>query len=1189
MSENKEYMYFAFISYSRRDEDFAERIQKTLEHYNLPSRLHRKYDKLPTSVRPIFRDRTDLGVGGLNEGLNRALNSSKYLVVICSENSARPNSKGKRYIDMEVQNFIALAPEKNLQRVIPILYRPDKNVPRERCIPPAVQELNMELKESDVIGEQRIVVEAIAKMLGINEKTLWEEWLISERRRRLIWRGIASFLLLIVAVVSYLFYDYNNVKTHYSADYNSALSTYTSISREDAQRLPSVTRIVEQYWKTQETMICYGDGTPMLIDPLDFLHLSSYTKFVYNSDGEIDQRAEYDKHMRVLSAIEHIESQEASIICIPELPFEILPDLYKYVPLTHDAEVECPEEASSVVYSKNDRGYITELCYKDAVGRVVSTSQGWKVKKLTYDAAGNVTQIVFANEKGESINTEDGVSSICFTYDDGGYLSHISYKNSAGHSCVNTSLGWAEAHIGRDSMGRVTAIRYYDSEGSTCRDLKEGVAVISLSYDEHNKPVRICFADEMNQPIAHRIFGGSVIELAYNDSGVLAQASFKNADGTPSISDELGCASLHYSFDASGRLLSLKGFDKESNPAIILPCGAERVDFDYDDAQRLSCISFYDVEQNHTLSGILGVSSIHYKYAHDGKLNSVSFVDEKGQPVKCSNGYAECRIEWNKRPIRYEFADELGKPCNTVMGYSQIRLKYDEGGKKQTVECVDVKGQIVPEDRQKKEITDIPIPERINRQTLRRAEAQEKVSKLNRVNRRGQIVETLFSDRDGKLVATYENGIYGISNLYGDDFSLSCSTYYYLDGTYKTLKKNPDATSEIATYDSNGKLVGKVVANQEGRALISATYEYDAEGNPVKEIAAGTERYFDTQGRLIKLVGDSNFSTANTSLHEVLASSRYAGKTIEYTYFNDSSKQPRTIRTISDNSCIEMATYSEDGNICTTEVYNTDGVLLNVFELHKGRFPDISLNTNEKGNLEEMTKSKDGTEAVSEIKALDLHGNPIDINEMKKRIAEIEKNGRSGLPPMPDVDPDEDRGFSRLITDKKENKFSLYRTDGSYAEIRELPYQEAEYRLYSPEKVLLIARKWIGDEFTEWRYTPTETQEIHYCGYTPGGPIPSVCGEGYHIRLTTHGGNTERTLYYNERKQPCINIYGFHGSKREFDDRGRLIRETYYDVQGHPCRRSGGYAEKRLEYTNNQENIQYFDLNGKEILPKTAH
>ena len=91
MENYTNYKYYAFISYSHEDEEVAKRIQKKLTEYKLPSVIRKANPLLPENVRPIFRDVTNLTTGMLQGKLNTELEHSKFLIVLCSPNSAKPN------------------------------------------------------------------------------------------------------------------------------------------------------------------------------------------------------------------------------------------------------------------------------------------------------------------------------------------------------------------------------------------------------------------------------------------------------------------------------------------------------------------------------------------------------------------------------------------------------------------------------------------------------------------------------------------------------------------------------------------------------------------------------------------------------------------------------------------------------------------------------------------------------------------------------------------------------------------------------------------------------------------------------------------------------------------------------------------------------------------------------------------
>lgn len=101
------YAYRAFISYSHRDKEIAQRLHRAIESYRIPSKLIGKVTALgrtPRRLRPIFRDREELPASGdLSAELTRALQQSMFLIVICSPASAR-----SRWVNEEIRQFKAV-------------------------------------------------------------------------------------------------------------------------------------------------------------------------------------------------------------------------------------------------------------------------------------------------------------------------------------------------------------------------------------------------------------------------------------------------------------------------------------------------------------------------------------------------------------------------------------------------------------------------------------------------------------------------------------------------------------------------------------------------------------------------------------------------------------------------------------------------------------------------------------------------------------------------------------------------------------------------------------------------------------------------------------------------------------------------------------------------------------------------
>lgn len=113
MDNKRIYDNYAFISYKREDEKWAEWLQRKLEGYKLPTILKKTNPSLPRHLRPIFRDKTDLGGGILSDELEKQLQSSEFLIVICS-----PHASRSEWVNKEIQVFID---EGRLGNIIPFI------------------------------------------------------------------------------------------------------------------------------------------------------------------------------------------------------------------------------------------------------------------------------------------------------------------------------------------------------------------------------------------------------------------------------------------------------------------------------------------------------------------------------------------------------------------------------------------------------------------------------------------------------------------------------------------------------------------------------------------------------------------------------------------------------------------------------------------------------------------------------------------------------------------------------------------------------------------------------------------------------------------------------------------------------------------------------------------------------------
>ena len=128
---SKSHQTFAFISYARCDSWWeARRLQHLLESYKIPRSLAPKDIRLPDGkyLRKVFVDTSDLPVsnGDFREDIKRELDAAEYLVVLCSQGSARPES----YVHEEIRYF-AGKPNGGYGKILPVVLDGFNAIPEE--------------------------------------------------------------------------------------------------------------------------------------------------------------------------------------------------------------------------------------------------------------------------------------------------------------------------------------------------------------------------------------------------------------------------------------------------------------------------------------------------------------------------------------------------------------------------------------------------------------------------------------------------------------------------------------------------------------------------------------------------------------------------------------------------------------------------------------------------------------------------------------------------------------------------------------------------------------------------------------------------------------------------------------------------------------------------------------------------
>ena len=205
MAEAVDFKYRAFLSYAHADAHRAAWLHLQLERFRLASDLIGRTTALgpvPTSLRPIFRDRDDFTGGqALGEATIAALDQAATLIVLCSEIAATRHA-----VNEEVRLFRWRHPDRPVIPVIISGTAPDNFPPALRfavAADGAVTDraetiLGPDLRDEGD-GRSRGLAKLVAGLIGVDTDEIVRRAERDQRRRQRNWIGGLSGLALVLA------------------------------------------------------------------------------------------------------------------------------------------------------------------------------------------------------------------------------------------------------------------------------------------------------------------------------------------------------------------------------------------------------------------------------------------------------------------------------------------------------------------------------------------------------------------------------------------------------------------------------------------------------------------------------------------------------------------------------------------------------------------------------------------------------------------------------------------------------------------------------------------------------------------------------------------------------------------------------------------------------------------------------
>lgn len=732
------YKYFAFISYSHKDSYFVEKLHKRLEDYRLPSIVRKENPLLPKTVQPIFRDKTNLTSGMLQQELNKELERSKYLIVICSPNSASAKDN-KHWVNEEVEYFKKLGREEN---IIPVIIdgEPNSKDSEKDCYCNALKSnslgdefLGIDAKipknlkiskgkrflgipdENDT--EEKALNHIIARMLGLDFDDLWQRYRkqqLKKAYKRII--SLVSFLLIVTIGSLIVWNNFFRVTHKFYVDYVDKCGIPQGIGELKKDQLEGrygFFNFSYRAGKLREVRYenVYGTVKEFLFSRPNFSEDKNF-KLFYSEDGELSEIVTYEKNREAVIYEQRPDlnynrvnlterGKETTDISKMNLSLSLTQEetptsitSYSYVRdelgyikqqifrKYHNSNVlaQNSEGITGFEYSYNDIGQIIEKKYlsaKDSTTVQVTQVKGIQSFAYKYDENHNLIEKVNLDEYGNKVINKTGYASVRYEYDERGNVIKESYYGLDGKP-VFCSDGYASLEVEYDERGNFVKVTFLGIDGFPVINTDGGCACIQFKYDENDNKIEVNYYDVLGQPCLI-LNGYAVVKLEYNEKNIQIKESYFDAEYKPILSKD-GFASMEDEYDTRGNLIKESYFDVGGNLITIID-GYASLEGEYDERGNIIKIKFFGTDKLPILT-VDGYASLTTEYDERGNAIKLCYFGIDGKPILTSFGFATFTSEYDERnnKIKESYFGANGKPILSIWGDAGYISEYDERG-----------------------------------------------------------------------------------------------------------------------------------------------------------------------------------------------------------------------------------------------------------------------------------------------------------------------------------------------------------------------------------------------------------------------------------------------------------------------------------------------------------------------------
>lgn len=1106
-TDSQQYQYDAFISYSHLDKKAAASFQRWIEHYRIPKEIRMTRDK--DSVRlKIFRDETDLPAGSLTAAVEKALDSSKKLIVICSSTATEGEEKYK-WVEMEVQHFIDTG---RCSDILPILLDGDWE-----AMPANLRMLKQEQFITDVsqLKQRTAFLKILAGVLDTDYDSLVKR---DKTRRRVRLGSLAVFCGIFLALCFYYFWPH----TVYYADYTmrfgkpEGINPLTPTQRASRSESYAITTTHSKH----EIRLEHVNSAGLVSMDASQNHLEQIATAIYNylNNGQINTVTFLDEtgkqlythsYAPDLSYLDIIKSKDdARWLTLPtengenELPVRTNISRYQltfYKDGSLSRRIYAVDRLPTVnengiggeSYQYDSQGRLKKITYLDTTGNSDINKYGIAGENFLYDHAGHISRREYFGADGKLICCSMKYAAAAYEYDSADEnLYKISYFNEK-NDLVITAHGYAQVIRNYDRRGFLTSCAYFDDNTQPVRGPYRFHKTEIVS-DNMGRDITSVYLDTNNFPIL-TLGHYAKCTRQYNEQGLVEDIFYYGENGQLNLSAEGSCR-VHYKYDMNGNTEEISHYGLDGC-LIFSNNGYAVMKLDYNEDGLLETERYFGVD-NEPIPGPEGYHEKKFVYDNRYNIHEIHLTGTMGQPALCNDGYALRILEYdNAGNIESDaYFDDYDQPTYREGFYSKTIMKYDERGHRISTQRFN------------------PDETPANQAAYSSQEVE-----YDDLGREEKIFYYLLEDPIFVQEYTYQGNSLSMRTDYlngSEDGSRTVHRYDRKGNEVETINYIGDNLSgrSASVFDTFGNMVQRTFYNAQDEKTHYFISEYNSYGLPVKT------SYYNADGKLSR--------EANTTEHVAVVVSEYDEHNlkIERKCYDEHETPLRIVSDGKEAYARLTMTYDRNGN-CTKSTYYDE----------KGDVYQSIIQEYDTYNRELNRIYLDGYEnqLVRKEVSYDSLGNAVSRALYDRRNE-------------PQADPAS--GVAKILLTCDNYGYVIgeefYGEDGLPTE----PY--GTYHKYH------ITRE--NGRSVEIRYYGTDGQL-------------TLNQDGYAIEKFTYDkrGNETSRAFFGTDEEPILLKWRFSRYEVQYDDKGNLIKSRFFDTIDREVQQVDGYLDIRFAYINN--------------------